>query len=209
MRRVLTSLPLKEEGYIVNRQCFFDLIRIRYGWQLDRLPSKCECGSTFSIDHALSCKKGGFVSLRHNQVRNLTASLLNEVCHDVCVEPQLLQLTGENLNEKMAIRSDEARVDIAARSFWVTGQMVFFDVRVFNPIAKRYVHMDTSKAYQLNEKEKKKNYNERILEVEHGSFTPIVMSAYGGIGKEGNKFHNHLAELLAKKKNEQLSVMTS
>ena len=46
---------------------------------LDCLHSKCECGSTFSIDHALSCKKGGFVSLRHNQVRNLTASLLDEV----------------------------------------------------------------------------------------------------------------------------------
>ena len=43
----LTSLPLKEEGYIVNKQCFFDLIRIRYGWQLDRIPSKGECGSTF------------------------------------------------------------------------------------------------------------------------------------------------------------------
>ena len=66
-----------------------------------------------------------------------------------------------------------------------------------------------SKAYQLNKKEKKKNFNERILEVEHGSFTPIVMSAYGGIGKEGNKFYNRLAELLAEKKNQQLSAMTS
>ena len=147
----LTSLTFKEEGYIVNKQCFFDLIRTRYGWQLDRLPSKCECGSTFSIDHPLTCKKGGFVSLRHNQVRNLTAFLLDEVCQDVCVEPQFLQLNGENLNEKMAVRSDEARVDIAARSFWVTGLIAFFDVRVFNPISKRYVHMDSSKAYQFNE----------------------------------------------------------
>ena len=47
----------------------------------------------------------------------------------------------------------------------------------------------------------KKNYNERILEVEHSSFTPIVMSAYGGIGKEGSKFFNRLAELLAEKEN--------
>ena len=39
-------------------------------------------------------------------------------------------------------------------------------------------------------------------------FMPIVMSAYGGIGREGNKFYNHLAELLAEKKNQQLSVMT-
>ena len=55
----------------------------------------------------------------------------------------------------MVRRSDEARVFIAARSFWVTGQMAFFDMRVFNSIAKRYVHMDTSKAYQLSEKAKK------------------------------------------------------
>ena len=147
----------------MNKQCFFELIRILYGWKLDRLPSKCECDSTFSIDHALSCKKGGFVSLTHNQVRNLTASLLNEVCRDVCVESQLLQLTGENLNEKMAIRSDEARIDIAARNFWVTWQMAFFDVRVFNPIAKRYVHMDTSKACQLNEKGKKEELQQTYI----------------------------------------------
>ena len=56
----------------------------------------------------------------------------------------------------MAIRSDEARVDIATRSFWVTGQMAFFEVTVFNPIAKRYVHLDFSKEYQ-QKKEKKKN----------------------------------------------------
>ena len=205
----LTSLTFKEEGYIVNKQCFFDLIRTRYGWQLDRLPSKCECGSTFSIDHPLICKKGGFVSLRHNQVRNLTAFLLDEVCQDVCVEPQFLQLNGENLNEKMAVRSDEARVDTAARSFWVTGLTALFDVRVFNPISKRYVHMDSSKAYQFNEKGKKKNYKERILEVKHGSFTAAVMSACAGIGKECNKFYNLLAELLAEKNNQQLSVMTS
>ena len=79
--------------------------------------------------------------------------------------------------------------------------MAFFEVTVFNPIAKRYVHLDFSKEYQQKKEKKKKNYNERILEVEHGSFTPIVMSAYGGIGKEGNKFFNRLAELLAEKEN--------
>ena len=122
-------------------------------WLTIRLPTL--------IDHIISCKKGGFVSLRHNQVR----SLVIEVCSDLCVKPQLLQLTGENLNEKMAIRSDEARVDITARRFWVTGQLAFFDVRVFNPITKRYVEMDTSKAYQLNKKQKRQittNAYERI-----------------------------------------------
>ena len=87
--------------------------------------------------------------------------------------------------------------------------MAFFDVKVFNPIAKRYVHMDTSKANQLNEKEKKKHYNECILEGEHGTFSPIVMSAYGVIRKEAKKIYKRLAELLTEKKNQQISVMTS
>ena len=107
----------------------------------------------------------------------------------------------------MAIRSDEARVDIATRSFWVTAKMAFFEVTVFKPIAMfTWIFQKNISSTKNN---KKKNYNERILEVEHGSFTPIVMSAYGGIGKEGNKFFNRLAELLAEKKNQQLPVMAS
>ena len=113
--------------------------RIRYGWELNRLPENCECGTKFTIEHALSCKKGGFISLRHNRIRNLTATLLREVCHDVQVEPRLQTLTGETFDETTANITDEARADICGRGFWITGQMVFYDVRVFNPNAKRYV----------------------------------------------------------------------
>ena len=55
--RWLTTIPLSEEGYNLTKQLFWDLIRIRYGWKLTRLPSNCECGSKFDIQHALSCKK--------------------------------------------------------------------------------------------------------------------------------------------------------
>jgi len=46
----------------------------------------------------------------------------------------------------------------------------FYDVRVFNPLATRYRDLEH---YALNEKKKKKAYNERIIRVEHGSCTPI------------------------------------
>ena len=117
------------------------------------------------------------MSLHHNQVRNITASLLKEFCHDACIEPRLQKLTGESLNERVANTTDEARLDISARGFWTTGQLAFFDVRVFNPIAKRYVDQELSRTYVMNEKEKKKMYNERVMQIEHGSFTPLVMSA--------------------------------
>ena len=205
----LTSLPLKDEGYVVNKQSFWDLIRIRYGWELSRLPETCECGRKFTKEHALSCKKGGFVSLRHNQVRNITAILLKEVCHDVCIEPRLQKLTGESLNERVANTTDEARLDISARGFWTTGQLAFLDVRVFNPIAKRYVDQELSRTYVMNEKEKKKMYNERVMQIEHGSFTPLVMSATGGMGRECHKFYARLSELIADKRKQSYSFVAS
>ena len=61
----------------------------------------------------------------------------------------------------------------------------------------------------MNEKEKKKNYNERILQVEHGSFTPFVMTANGGFARENAKFYARLAELIASKRTTQYSVVSA
>ena len=75
------------------------------------------------IQHAMSCKKGRFITIRHND-------LLTEVCKDVDIEPQLLPVMGETFENRTANTSNEARVDIKSRGFWVTGQQAFFDVRV-------------------------------------------------------------------------------
>ena len=84
---------------------------MRYDWTVSRLPSVCECGMKFDLTHALSCKKGGFVLLKCNYIRNITAALLTEVCKDVQVEPLLYLLTGESLQHHTA-RGDEVRLDI-------------------------------------------------------------------------------------------------
>ena len=56
--------------------------------------------------------------------------MIDEVCHDVKIEPDLESLTGEQLN-KGAVETDGARSDVSARGFWVRGQRAFFDIRVF------------------------------------------------------------------------------
>ena len=38
--------------------------------------------------------------LQHNKVRNITGSLLKEVCRDVRVEPSLLELNGKQIIQK-------------------------------------------------------------------------------------------------------------
>ena len=84
----------------------------------------------------MSRKKGGFVTLRNNKVRDVTARLLSEVCKDVELEPSLLTLNGkEQTMSKAAKKNDEVRLDLCARSFWVSVQKAFIDVRVFDPNA--------------------------------------------------------------------------
>ena len=100
------------------------------------MPVNCSCGEGFNVQLVMSCKKGGFVTLRHNEVRDITATLLSEVCKDVELEPPLLILNGEEQTmSKIFKKSDEVRLDICAGSFWFTDQKTFFDVRVFDPNA--------------------------------------------------------------------------
>ena len=58
----LSTLPIKEEGFQMDKQSFWDLIKIRYGYQLTRLSNECACGSKFNLAHSFSSKKGGFVT---------------------------------------------------------------------------------------------------------------------------------------------------
>ena len=48
-------------------------------------------------------------------------------------------------------------------------------------------------------------YNHRILNVEKGSFSPIIFSTTGGMGPESTKYHKRIAELLSRKRGEEYS----
>ena len=61
----------------------------------------------------------------------------------------------------------------------------------------------------MNEKEKKHQYNERIMETDHGTFTPLVFSINGGTGCECRTFYSRLAELIAEKRNVSKSIVIS
>ena len=90
----LTSLPLERYGFALHRSAFKDAISLRYGWLPDNLPLKCACDVPFSVDHALSCPKGAFPTHRHNELRDITAGFLSEVCEDVTTEPILQPTEG-------------------------------------------------------------------------------------------------------------------
>jgi hypothetical protein len=201
----LTALPIKENSFYLEKQAFWDCLHMRYNIPLKNLPLYCVCGKLFNIDHALSCPRGGFIIIRHNEIRDFTAKLLAESYKNVYVEPDLTPLTGE-IFPASTITTDEARVDIAARGVWVKGQMAYFDVRVFNPIAKSYLNSELSSAHRSNEQTKKRSYNKRIQTVDQGSFTPLVFSCYGGMGRECSMFYKRLAEKISEKQNISFSI---
>ena len=48
----------------------------------------CACGHKRDMQHAINCKKGGFITIRHNDAQNLTCNLLTIICIDVGIEPK-------------------------------------------------------------------------------------------------------------------------
>ena len=104
-----------------------------------------------SVDHAMTCNLDGFPTIRHNEIRDLTASLLSEVCHNVAIEPHLQSLNGEGFHHKSAITEENSRLDICARGFWNHGQDAYFYVMVFHPKTPSYRSMDLSAIYHRHE----------------------------------------------------------
>ena len=156
----LTSLPIEEFGFSLHKGAFVDALSLRYGWPPPGTPMFCVCGERFSIQHAFSCPCGGLIPIHyflfcHNKLRDVTANLLTEVCHDVMVEPYLQPLTGEVMANATSNSSEGARLDIAVNGFWGGRfEKTFLDVRVFNPHAPSNNSI-ISNCYRKHENEKK------------------------------------------------------
>ena len=164
----LSALPVAEHGFALHKGAFRDALGLCYGWRPSGLPTTCVCGKNFSVEHTLNCPCDGFPSVRHNELRDITAQCLTEVCHGVGTEPPLQPLSDEPLQHSMANREDGARLDIVADGFWGgSRQRTFFDVRVFNPFAQSHCKSTLAQCYTKNEQEKKRVYDERVREVEH------------------------------------------
>ena len=79
----LEALPLEESDFIQSKEVFNDGVRLRYDLTLPDLSSRCVCGDKFTVEHALTCNKGGFINQRHDDIRDLFVCLLELVCLSV------------------------------------------------------------------------------------------------------------------------------
>ena len=69
--------------------------------------------------------------------------------------------------------------EISGIGVWAPLERCFIDVRVVHPNCPTHVNKELKSLFDENEKQKKRAYNERILNVEKASFTPIVLATTG------------------------------
>ena len=147
----LSVITLEEHGFALTKSEFRDALCIRYDKPLRGMRSKCPCGHKFDITHALNCKRGGFVIMRHNNVRDFEVNLLKTLHNDVEAEPELQPIQTERLD---GLTGDNAHPDIRARGVWRAAQNAYFDVRLTNVNAESQKHLAVDKILKKHEKEK-------------------------------------------------------
>ena len=199
-----SAIPIQEYGFALHKGDFCDALCLRYGWQPCLLPSSCVCGQSFTVEHAMNCHCGGFlqfvtmscaISQHHYSLRYAM-----QPCP--CLQP----LSGEQPNYKTANDADEARLDVVAENVWSKNrQKAFFDVKVFNPFSRSNVNIPLTQCHRRLEQDKRRSYEHRVREVEHGCFSPLVFSTLGGLSPTATIVYKRIASLIAEKNDQPYS----
>ena len=200
----LTVIPMSEMDFILNKREFRDALKLRYDWPIKDNPTKCACGDLFNIHHAMICRQGGFIIQRHNELRDLEADLLSTVRNDAEIEPALQEIRGEVLNSG-SNTSQDARLNVHSHGFWERQRSACFDIRVCHPNVESCEEVTPKQIYRMHENENNRMYNQRVTDIEQGTFTLLVFTTTGGMGEECKKYHSRLAELIATKQGEKYS----
>lgn len=151
----LSVLPIRDQGFNLNKGEFRDALNLRYGWQMKNLPHQRKCGKAFSADHAMTFPHGGLPIARHNEVRDISFLWLTKICIDEEKEPQVKSLSGEIIQPRRANNQDDARLGIRAKGFWSRQQDAYSDIRVFHPHASSYQSTNIPVPYRQHEMAKK------------------------------------------------------
>ena len=108
------------------------------------------------------------------------------------------------------MRNFQDTLETRKRSF-ISAFSIYMTVplRVFDPNACRYLNKSLQKCHIINENEKKRGYIERVIQVDHATFTPLVFSIYRNMGRECLKIFSRLSDLSLEKRNIPKSVVTN
>jgi hypothetical protein len=208
----LSCVPSTINGTALSQQEFQDAIQLRYGRSPGDLPSHCDgCGQKFSIPHALECKKGGLVNLRHNEIRDELIDLASKAFIPSAVrdEPRIypgrpaapmpdLDPADPSVTRIYPRKGGEERGDVLIRGLWAHGTDCIIDVRVTDLDAMSNISRNPDKVLESHEKEKRKKYLKPCLD-QRRHFSPFVVSTDGLLGKEAKTLLKKLSCVLSEK----------
>ena len=115
---LVDCISINEYRFALHKGMFRDTLCYIMGGTPQVFHLTCACSKDFTVNHAMNCPTGGYPTIRHNELRNFTAALLSEECHDISIESYLQPLTGEQFSLASVNVEDGARLDVAARGFW-------------------------------------------------------------------------------------------
>jgi hypothetical protein len=212
----LLVIPDCLNGNSLSAQEFRDNLWLRYNLLLlDML----------TVEHALCCKGGGLVHIRHDDVadewRQLCGCALS--FGRVKREPQIYssvsrqQWLDASSNAHSGVEDDPTaptdltpptgkRGDASAHGFWQRGGTAVFDMRITDTQSCSYWNKDNQKGLAQQKKEKKNQYLCSCLEMQK-DFTPLVYSVNGITGREAKNAEKCLAYHLSEKWHKQLPQM--
>jgi hypothetical protein len=180
----ITATPDRLNGTELSAEEFRDSLRLCFGLLPSFLPHRCDgWNKRFTIEHAMSCKKGGLVVMRHdNDVSAEWHHLCVQALQPSAVSDKPLIHTGRgvpNAGNAGVEAAADSRGDVAAHGFWRRGTTAAFDdVRITDtdsPSSHRC--QEPLKVPKRHETEKKKHLEACVARCRH--FTPLVFSVDG------------------------------
>ena len=185
------------------------------------LPKTCDgCGATFTVKHAMTCKKGGLVIMRHDDCRDEFGDLASKATTSSRVtteplihyggnEPVTRQANGASNtsnNNNSSTRGGEERGDLAIHGFVQRQKTAILDFVITDTDAPSHGHQPSKKVLEKAAKRKKDKYLEACRE-RRRDFIPMAYSVDGLAGKEARAAEKRLASLLASKWDRPYSEM--
>ena len=210
---------------------FWDALCTRCDIETPCLPVDCDgCNAKNLIAHALGCKKGGIVTLRHDGIANTLAQLGAQAFKPSAMrdEPHIRSRAATPREVKAIAESMKAnknaknktpplhdsdiftadRGDVAIAGPWHSHTDCIIDARVTDTDQESYLKQDPAKVLSNQERSKKAKCLEPCL-AQRRHFSPFVASVDGMFGREATTVAKRLAAVLASKWQRPYSVVCS
>ena len=177
-----------------------DALFLQYGLGPPDLPNYCDgCNSKFNIFHALDCKRGGLVTVCHNELRDGAADLASKAFTPTHVRDSPLIFAGCAMKRPKAKptstigstdwdsapppEATEQKGGLLIRDLWQNGTNSVKDMHAVNTDAKPHSGKTPEKCLQEAEREKKRVYLKACLQ-QRRHFYSFVASADVLLGVE-------------------------